>query len=67
MRGIYRCEDGHLFQRKLGEMLREANLGIGRHRGRCPVDGNRVAYSRIDRSNLTGEQIAEVEAPHAVT
>ena len=59
-RGVYQCEDGHIFQRTLGEMLREANLGVGRHIGRCPVDGKRVRYSRLDPADITGEQVAEL-------
>jgi hypothetical protein len=62
MRGIYRCTDGHLFQRTFKQMLFEANLGPGRHVTKCPFDGKRVVITRVPRKDLTEAQIAEVEA-----
>lgn len=62
MRGIYRCTDGHLFQRSVKAMLLEANLGPGRHVLKCPVDGKRVVITRVRRKDLTPAQIAEAES-----
>jgi hypothetical protein len=62
MRGIYRCTDGHLFQRSFKQMLFEANLGPGKHVTKCPFDGKRSVITRVPRNELTPQQIAEVEA-----
>jgi hypothetical protein len=64
MWGIYRCDDGHLFQRTLREMLLEANLGPKRHKGRCPVDGKWVFYIRVNRAELSEDQISEIKSCH---
>jgi hypothetical protein len=65
MRGIYRCTDGHLFQRSFKTMLFEANLGPGKHVLKCPVDGKRVVVTRVPRKDLTPAQIAEAESIRA--
>ncbi len=62
MRGIYRCADGHLFQRSFGSMIVEANLGPKRHYAKCPVDGKRSVIVRVDNHDLTDDQISEVVA-----
>jgi hypothetical protein len=62
MRGIYRCEDGHLFQRSFKQMIFEANLGTGRHYAKCPVDGKRSLYTRVNRKDLTEDQIVQARA-----
>ena len=63
MRGIYRCEDGHLFQQSLKMMLFEANLGPGRHYVKCPVDGKRSIITRVRKKDLTQAQISEATRP----
>ena len=60
MRGIYRCADGHLFQRTIKSMLLEANLGPKRHLAKCPIDGKLGVIVRVDKRDLTEQQIAEV-------
>ena len=60
MRGIYRCADGHLFQRTFTSMLLEANLGLKRHLAKCPIDGKLGVIVRVDKRDLTEQQTAEV-------
>jgi hypothetical protein len=60
--GIYRCEDGHLFQRGWKQTIFEANRGPGRHYGTCPVDGKRTLYTRVSEKDLTEDQIAQARA-----
>ena len=60
MRGIYKCADGHLFQRTFKSMLLEANLGPKRHLAKCPIDGKLGVIVRVTKRDLTERQIAEV-------
>jgi hypothetical protein len=43
-------------------MLFEANLGPKRHLEKCPVDGKLGVVTRVNASELTEAQLAEVEA-----
>jgi hypothetical protein len=60
MRGIYRCADGHLFQRTFMSMILVANLGPKRHLAKCPIDGKLGVIVRVTKGDLTEQQIAEV-------
>ena len=61
MEQIYRCADGHLFERSFWKKLLEANLGPGRHFAKCPVDGKRTTYTRVNRPGLSDEEVAQVQ------
>lgn len=62
MRGIYRCKDGHLFERSYGSLLFVPHLGWGRAYAKCPIDGKRSVITEVKREDLTEAQIAKATA-----
>ena len=59
MSGIYRCKDGHLFERSYVSLLFVPHLGSGRAYAKCPIDGKRSVITEVKREDLTRAQIAK--------
>jgi hypothetical protein len=62
MKGIYRCKNGHLFERSYASLLFVPHLGMGKAYARCPVDGQKGTITEVKRKDLTPAQIAEAVA-----
>ena len=59
---IYQCSDGHLYTASpIKAILLSIHLGIGRHFQRCPVDGRWRISKRLDRNDLTDQQLQEAQ------
>jgi hypothetical protein len=60
LRGIYRCNNGHLFERSYLSLLFVPHLGWGRAYAKCPIDGKRSVITQVKRDGLTEAEIAKV-------